>query len=162
MVGAAHHDMQLGDRDDAKDGGTRIRYTHQTRPDTVGKLRHILLDSTSSLVVSMVRDDASEGAGHAGLQGHGALAVQAGPSTGVTGEAKEQVEQLEVRSQGKLNLLEVQELDNGPEVAMVLRPPLTMGQDQGSVYTSVPLPLLFTWSEVLWIRKPGNVKKIIK
>ena len=147
--------MELRDGDDTEDGHAGVRHGHQARSDTVGKLGHVSLDGPSLLVAGVLLDDPREGARKAWLEAHGALAVYAGVSSGVAREPKEEVQQLEVGGKSELDLLEVEELDDGTEVGVVLRPPLTMGQDQSPVDPGVPLTLLLPGLQLFRLCKPG-------
>ena len=75
---------------------TRIRNSKEARLHAVLEGRHGGLDGPRRDVSGAVDDEGGEGARHAGLKGHGALAEETGVCAGVGGQAQEHVEQLKV------------------------------------------------------------------
>ena len=135
---------------------TGIRNGEQARLDAVLVLRHGGLLGAGRDILGAVDDHGGEGAGHAGLQRHRPLAEETGKLAGVGGEAEQHVEELQVRGQGELDLIEVHELHDGSEVVVSLRPSLAVGQHQDAVDARVHLTLLLSSARCLGSGVPGQ------
>ena len=149
--------MKFRNGDDRQDGHPGVGHGEQAGADAVSELRGVLENGPGGHEVGVPCDEGGEGAGRAGLQVHDPLTVEAGVGAAVGGQAGEEVEQLQVGGEAELNLLEVQKLDDGGQVAVVLRPPLTMGQDEGPVDPRVLLALLLPRGKLVRLREPAGI-----
>ena len=135
---------------------TGIRNWKQARLDAVLVVGHGGLLGAGRDVRRAVEDHGGEGAGHAGLQRHRPLAEETGKLAVVAREAEQHVEELQVRGQGELDLIEVHELHDGSEVVVGLRPSLAVGQQQDAVDPGVHLAFLLSSARCLGSGVPGQ------
>ena len=133
-----------------------IRDKDEAGLHTVLVVGHRGLDGARRDVIGAVQDQGGKGAGLAGLEVHQALAEQTGVSSGVGGQAEDDVEELQVRGQRELDLFEIHQLDDGTQVVVRLGPALAMGQNQDTVDPRVELSFLLSQARFLGSRVPGQ------
>ena len=148
--------MELRNGDHRQDGHPGVGHGEQAGTDAVCELPGVLEDGPSGHEVGVLVDEGGEGAGRAGLQVHDPLTVEAGVGAAVGGQAGEQVEQLEIGREAELDLLKVEQLDDGCKVTVQLAPPFPVGQDQGPIDPGVPLPLLLPGVQLVRLREPAG------
>lgn len=150
--------MKLRDRNHGQDGHTGVGHGEEAGTDTVSELAGVPEDGPGGHEVGVPRDEGGEGAGRAGLEVHDPLAVEAGVGAAVVGQAGEEVEELEVGGEAELDLFQVQQLHDGGQVLVVLRPPFPVGQDEGPVNPGVSVPLLLPWVQLVRLGEPAGIQ----
>ena len=150
--------MKLRDRNHGQDGHTGVGHGEEAGTDTVSELAGVPEDGPGGHEVGVPRDEGGEGAGCAGLEVHDPLTVEAGVGAAVVGQAGEEVEELEVGGEAELDLFQVQQLHDGGQVLVVLRPPFPVGQDEGPVNPGVSVPLLLPWVQLVRLGEPAGIQ----